>query len=219
MNKLNLMKIKMNQLNLMKIKSNKKKKIGIDIDEVLAEFMPELNNFYNSLHRTKFKFEDYKSYDLEKIWGGDRETSVMIVKDFYKSAYFYKIKPAFYSQKALEILSKDNELIAITFRPTYLQEATEYWVKKFFPEKIKKVICTNQYVLSPLKISKLDICLKEGIEVIIEDNLQVAVECAGKGIKSFLLDKPWNQNGSNKISNLIRVKNWKSLLDILEKCK
>ncbi len=195
----------------MKIKSDKKTKMGVDLDEVLADFIPELNNFYNFFYDTKFKIQNYKDYDLEKTWGGDRKRAVKIVKDFYKSEFFYKIKPVPYSQKALEVLSKNSEFIAITARPAYLQEATEYWIKKFFPEKIKKVFYTGQYVLqSPL--SKLDICLKEDVGIIIEDNLQTSLECAKKGIKSFLLDKPWNQNGSEETNNLVRVKNWKSLL-------
>ncbi len=195
----------------MKKKSDKKIKTGVDLDEVLANFIPELNNYYNFTYDTKFKFRDYKFYDLEKTWGGGKERAVEIVKDFYKSEFFYKIKPVSYSQKALEVLSKNSEFIAITSRPEYLQEATEYWIKKFFPEKIKKVFYTGQYVLqSPLL--KLDICLKEDVRVIIEDNLQTSLECAKKGIKSFLLDKPWNQNGSEEANNLVRVKNWKSLL-------
>ena len=45
-----------------------------------------------------------------------------------------------------------------------------------------------------------------------EDNYNCAVQCAQTGVKTFLLDKPWNQDGSQKIPNLTRFYGWDDFL-------
>jgi uncharacterized HAD superfamily protein len=39
-------------------------RIGIDLDEVLAEFVLQINLYYNEKYNTNFKREDFLSYDL-----------------------------------------------------------------------------------------------------------------------------------------------------------
>jgi len=54
--------------------------------------------------------------------------------------------------------------------------------------------------------SKADICKEHNICYMIEDNMDYALELATNGIKTFLLEKPWNKGKEHK--NLIKVKNW-----------
>lgn len=194
---------------------NKKIKIALDIDEVLAGFVSELNSFYNLFYGKKFKLRDYKFWDLNMIWGVEREEALNALTSFYKSEYFFKIKPISYSQQALEILSKNNaEFFAVTSRPDYLKEETHYWIEKFFPKKIKKIIHTNQHFLKSSEISKLKVCKEENADILVEDNLHTALECSQNGLRVFLLNKPWNQNG-NGLFGIERVRDWKNLLEKL----
>ena len=191
------------------------KKIGVDIDEVLASLIHELTNFYNSIYKTNFSFEDYHTYDLEDTWGGTKERSVKIVDNFYSSLFFRNIKPIDGSQKSIKVLSGKHDLIAITSRPNFMQRETESWIEKYFPRQIKKIICTGQYFLKQNKISKSDVCLEENAHIIIEDNYQTAFDCSKNGLVSFLLNKPWNKNSLSG-NGVVRVNSWK---EILEKIK
>jgi len=58
---------------------------------------------------------------------------------------------------------------------------------------------------------KSDLCLKLGVEVLVDDCLEFAEECADKGIKVLLLDSPWNQTDSLP-KNVKRMKNWDEIV-------
>lgn len=45
----------------------------------------------------------------------------------------------------------------------------------------------------------------------VEDNMDYAFELAQNGIKTFLLEKPWNKGRKEEHKNLIRVKNWNEI--------
>ena len=49
----------------------------------------------------------------------------------------------------------------------------------------------------------------------IEDNADYALDCAKKGIKTFLLDKPWNHDYV-KHKNIRKVSDWNELIKLLE---
>lgn len=196
-----------------------KRRIGIDIDEVLADFMTELNRFYNQRYGTNFSIEDYKNYDLEKIWGGSKKDAVEIVNDFYESNVFLNILPVEGAQEGIKVLSIKNNLIAITSRPQFIKEKTEKWMRNYFGGDISEIIFTGQYNLHSSLISKASICLDRQISVLVEDNLKVAKECSEKGIMSFILDRGkkslWNRfDGDDK--GMIRVNSWSEIIEALK---
>jgi len=197
----------------MKMK-DKKLRIGIDVDEVLASLVVQLNSFYNETYGTNFHIEDYHSYNLENTWGGDNESAVGIVNNFYNSLYFDEIKPLIGSQQVIEQLSRKNQLVAITSRPDFIKEKTERWIKRYFPKQFEEIICTGRYISSSRHV-KSDICLTENIGLIIEDNLETCLDCVDNGIDAILFDKPWNRNGSIEDKGIIRVKNWDEVLEVL----
>jgi 5'(3')-deoxyribonucleotidase len=48
--------------------SRSKIDIAIDVDEVLAQFMPNLIEFHNNNYNTKLEMKDYFSYNFSLIW-------------------------------------------------------------------------------------------------------------------------------------------------------
>ena len=119
-------------------------KIGIDIDEVLAKFIEGVNVFYNRIHKTTFSFADYKFYDLEKTWGGSKERAIKIISDFYKSLDFENILPVEGSREAIQNLSANHKLIALTSRPLFTKNATEKWIKRNYKKSIEEIIFNGQ---------------------------------------------------------------------------
>jgi len=186
-------------------------KIGIDLDEVLAELMPELIDFYNESQNTSFKIEEFHFFNLEKVWGGTREEAIKKVHEFYKSPSFDKIKPIIGCKEVLDILKKENELFIITSRPKNLEFSTKQWLEKYFPNTFSGVFFTNQFSLSEEKTTKLEICNSLGIEVFIDDHIDYALECLSSNRKVFLFNKPWNQKFEIPES-IQRVSNWNEIL-------
>ena len=48
-----------------------KQVIAVDIDEVLAQFMPTLARFHNDNYNTSLVIEDFQSYRFNEVWGGN----------------------------------------------------------------------------------------------------------------------------------------------------
>jgi uncharacterized HAD superfamily protein len=186
-------------------------RIGIDLDEVLAKMVVELNNFYNRRYGTNFSFDDYAEYDLEVTWGGSRDRAVRIVREFYSSSFFKDIQPLDGSQEGIDKMFEENELFVVTARPSLLKRRTEEWIEKYFSGRMKEVIYTGEYSLHSSEMSKEKICLGKGIEIILEDNLETARKCSLEGIRSVLFDRPWNQNGFDR--SVVRVRSWKEALE------
>ena len=91
-------------------------------------------------------------------------------------------------------------------------ESTINFLKKIFLEKDYEIHFSGD-IYEGRKL-KDEICNDLNLDLIIEDSPYYSKNCAEKGIKVLLLDKPWNQNCEHE--NIIRVNNWK---EVLEKIK
>lgn len=197
-----------------------KRKVAADVDEVLLDFFPPLNDFYNRRFGTNFKLRDYIYYDLEKVWDIQRQRAIEIVLDFYKSEGFKQMLPVDGAQEAIRILSGNNELSAVTSRHSFLEKETRECLDRYFGNAFTEVFLNGQYGIHSSGLDKSGYCLKNGIFVVLEDNADIAQKCAEKGISVFLFDKPWNKNSSFSLSHrVIRVgvdKNpWEEVLEYL----
>ena len=187
-----------------------KRKIGIDIDEVVVEFVKGYLKIYNKKYNQNKSFENIFCYDLWIPLGITREEAFAISNRFYDSEDFENISLVDGAGEGIEKLSKKNKLFFITSRPVKIKEKTEQFFKKNFPYLPLNLIFSGDIWGSQEK-KKPIICKKLGIEIIIEDNINYALDCASVGVFTYLLDKPWNQNG-NLNNNMIRVKNWEEIL-------
>jgi len=187
----------------------KKRKIILDVDDVLGEFAESLNIFYNERHGTKFTLKDYTYYEFGKIWGCNSKEVKNTIFDFYRHSSLMDIKPLKFSQDILRILyeSGESEFVAGSYRPGWIEDKTRKWIREnFFDMK-------TQCMGYGHKKSKLDLCKEESAEIIIEDSLLNVLECANSGINAILIDRPWNQ--TNLENGFHRVKDWSKVLDYI----
>ena len=189
-------------------------KIGIDIDGVLGDCIKAIHLFYNRVHDKNLKPEDYKHYDLNKVWGVSKARATQIVSSFFLSSEFEQIIPVEGSQEAVNELSGRHHLIALTSRPESTKHKTEEWFNRYFGNSIKEILFNGQYCLESSLLDKSNLCLRKGIELLVEDNLDISYKCAEKGIRVFLLDTLGNKN-YEKHRNLIKVRNWNEILENL----
>jgi 5'(3')-deoxyribonucleotidase len=191
-------------------------KIGVDVDDVLAESMGPLVDFHNQKNGTNLRFGEVFSFDLGKVFGMEnREEAFNHVLDFYKSPFFKKIEPVLSSKEIISKLSKTNQLAAITGRPTVIKNETVLWLEKFYPNCFSETHFSNHFPKEDKNLSKADFCLEQGYELLIEDSCEFALECAQKGIKVFLFNKPWNK-GFAPHENIVPVGSWEEVAEKLK---
>lgn len=188
-------------------------KIGIDIDEVIVEFV---KGYIRILENKGIKAEYEKTFscNLWESYSISKEQALEIAEEYYKSEYFNNIEFIEGAKESIETLGKYHEIYFITSRPISLKEKTEEFIEKHFPNSSIILIFSGDLHKANGK-SKAEICRENNIQVLIEDSFDYALESANNGIKVILLEKPWNKN-SLENEKILRVKNWEEILSNLK---
>ncbi len=187
-------------------------KIGIDLDEVLADFLSALIEYHNATYGTSLVREQFQSYRFWETWDGTREETIQKVYDFHKTPYFRNMKPVIGSQEAVGILKQNNDLFVVTSRQNDIVETTREWIAKHFPDIFSGVFFANHYSQNGSSITKRQICDSVGVDVLIEDSPEYALECLDAKRKVLLLDCPWNRY-SELPRGTYRVNSWDEIIE------
>jgi len=182
--------------------------IGIDIDEVTADFIGPLIKYKNKTSGVNLKKKDYFSFNLEEVWGGTREEAIKFVSDFYKTKEFDEILPLEGAIPGIISLKDQFDLIFITARHSEGAEKTKGWIEKHLGEIPCELIISSEF--DGREATKAEICIAKEIGIMLEDNSKNALECAEAGVNTILFDRPWNQGA--KHDNMVRVYNWSEAL-------
>jgi uncharacterized HAD superfamily protein len=200
------------------MKNKMTEKIGIDLDDVLVDFNGALRRWHNDIYKTSLKLEDFKSYFFNETWGGTIQETIDKVGLFNHSRYYETISPIEGAVWAINSLLKiGKEPNIVTSRADFLRESTEKMLKFYFKKQSMNIFYSSNHYSGRENSGKTkpEICLDNKIPLIIDDSLEYAMQCAEKGIRVLLFgDYPWNQNG-NLPANVVRVKNWKEVLEKL----
>ena len=185
--------------------------IAIDIDEVLAETVSAFVKKYNQIYKTNLKRSDFYTFDWWKVIGISFEEFKKRYGKMIEDGFFKDLKPKEGAPAGVKALAEKYALIAVTARPRSLATTTEEWLEKYFPHSFLGVEYTREKPLSHEIESKFSICRRRGVNILIEDDLEYAEECAENGIKVFLFDAPWNQH-LKETAYLIRVYSWPEIV-------
>lgn len=172
-------------------------KIGVDLDEVLAEFVESFLPYHNNLHHTDYKKGDIFSYNFPDVYGYSKEENLQEIFEFQQSEQFMQIQPVAWAHEVLRWLSKNHELYVITSRQDYVEEKTQTRINIHYPNIFKKIYFTNEYSLSGAPRRKADVCDELWIELMIDDSLIYAEQCATAKRKILLYNRPRNQSKPN----------------------
>jgi len=189
-------------------------KIGIDLDEILADSLSSLIEYHNFTYGTKLKRDQFLSYGFWKTWGGTRDEAIQKVYDFYKTPYFKNIQPIPGAKKAISLLKQNNDLLIVTSRQNDIIDATHEWVNKHFPDTFADIYFANHYSQGGTQKTKSQICDETKIDLLIEDSIDYALECFSSKRKVFLLDCPWNQS-SELPQNIRRFSSWDKIIQAI----
>ncbi|HKL44543.1 MAG TPA: hypothetical protein VJ892_04700, partial [Candidatus Absconditabacterales bacterium] len=159
----------------------------------------------------KITRKDLTSHDFDKI----KKYHFSFEERFQKDLDFFLnhdslslIKPVQGAkEKLLEFKKKGYKLYVITGRPDELKKHTFDWLSLHYSGIFEDVFFTNADKKNA--ILKSEICKKLGSEFMVEDDLRFARDIASKGIKVYLIDKPWNKDYDKSIDKgIIKIKDW-----------
>jgi uncharacterized HAD superfamily protein len=189
--------------------------IGIDIDDTIVEYMKGYLEFYNKKKGTNFILDDVFSYSQVEVMKIPGEEAKQLIFEFGESEKFMDLD--FFPGAKDSISSLENgehKIFFITSRPEREREKTKKFLEKNFPKNNFELHLSGER-WGKLK-SKGEICEELCVEVMVEDNEHYALDCAKRGIKTFLVDRPWNKE-YEKHENIIRVENWEEIMEVLNK--
>lgn len=185
-------------------------KIAIDVDDVLIETFLSIVKNYNKEKGTNFSLEDITSYMIWEVGiYKDKKEAMREVLKLQNNQSPEEIRVMKDSLKVLKILKEEHDFLIITSRHRMLKEKTKEILDFHFGIFGFDIRHSGDFfgVGKP----KSEICIEEECEIILEDSLNIAIDCADKGIKTILFDKPWNRSEIiNK--NIFRVNDWNEAL-------
>jgi hypothetical protein len=113
-----------------------------------------------------------------------------------------------------EIDNDNVEIVSITDRGKDSREYHEYYIRTNAP-LIKHIFYTNRWrddIPEDQKSTKAEICVRERVDIMIEDSPKHALECAESDVLVYLFDKPWNRDLKGH-PGIIRVSGWRDVFD------
>ncbi len=190
----------------------KKYKIGIDIDNVISNFDEILlkeflkhdkklrntgivnNDVYitrGMFDWTKEEFDDFYYNNIERI-----AQSLNVIDN--APEYIRKLKEE--GNEIYIISGRDNGEYSDPYKMTI------DWLNKYKIE-YDKLILTNAYD----SLEKAKMCIKNNINIMIDDSIRIISEVNKSGITALLMDTPYNREENN----LQRVHNWKEIYEFI----
>ena len=187
--------------------------IWIDLDEVLAESITYILQYHkNKINGKTVNIEDIKNYYIYEIFDISKDDAIQWFREpTLHDINKLEIKPVQWAKKKLEELKNKWYILKIITarRLDLFWEYTHKWINKYFPEFFDEIIFANYF--SENQKNKSEICGENNIEHMIEDNFHYAKELAEQWIKTYLLEKPWNDHISAKHKNIRKVKDWSNI--------
>ena len=179
-------------------------RVGVDIDGVLADsltlWVNELNTYFN---KNKL-FEEIHLYDLAQTFELEHDQIMGFVKE--KGQYMMSSPcPIPNAAHYLEKIKEEHYVAIVTARQEMYREVTEAWLGRHgMSYDDLFMIGTHQ---------KQETCLRQGLQVMIEDTLEVGADLSAAGIPVLLLDAPYNRRALPKL--VTRLYNWEEIYQTL----
>ena len=176
------------------------KKIGIDVDGVVANLNDKLlklandmyyypNPYYPRKLKKELKASDIITFNYTECTPLNNEDMKRIFKVLETEKALLELKPLQDAQKAINYLHNFFYLLFITSRAKYYTNAEEQTFEWFDNNKI--IYSKSNFFFDNKKV---ELSKKLGISKFIEDRAETALELAENNIDVLLLNYPWNND-------------------------
>lgn len=184
--------------------------LGIDIDGVLADYVPALIEHFNKTYGTMHLPEHITDYAMHKALSKDVEEWKDFVRKF-EDEHIDKLPTIEGSEEAIRELSKEFRLVVITARPHWLRQKTEKWLKQNYGDVFLAVEFSKQSN-NPNLPTKAEHCKRYGAVAHVEDAPHHALAVAEVS-RVFLKDTSYNAGIAHP--KIKRVRSWDEILSEL----
>ncbi|OPY55971.1 MAG: 5' nucleotidase, deoxy (Pyrimidine), cytosolic type C protein (NT5C) [Pelotomaculum sp. PtaU1.Bin035] len=159
-------------------------RVGVDIDGVLADSLPlwvhELNRYFK---RNK-QVEEVHLFDLINTF--EITPSELMAFLEQRGRFLMSgpcpVKGAVYY---LSMIKKYHKIFIVTARKEAYKEETQGWLQRY-GVPYDKLLLLGSY-------NKKEACMRNGLDVMVEDTLEVGLEIITAGIPVILMDAPYNR--------------------------
>ena len=178
--------------------------ICIDIDGTMTVrdyYIP----FFNCFFHKNIKFTQMVEYDLQKVYGVSEEQII----DFYQKCGHTMHPSAGIQENVVKTLlkwQKNHDVSIVTARTPEMKEVTVNWLDKKGLGKVPLHLLGTSKKTEFAKLLKCDL--------FIEDHPEEIKRMANSGIRTLLMDNPYNQNITHK--NIVRVNDWYEIEKIVD---
>ena len=194
-------------------------RIGVDIDNVISTFNEELLEEFLK-HNKKLGYGNEINKDADYItrgmfnWGEDK------VELYYKDNIERIVNNLNVKSGAKEYIDKLKEdghsIYIITGRDNGEHSDPYNNTKKWLDDnsiKYDKLILTNAY--KNHIHGKSEKCIENNVDIMIDDSVNICMDCTNSGITTLLMDTPYNR----KNNDITRVHSWKEIYEYITNYK
>lgn len=184
--------------------------LGVDKDDTINVFVPHVIDYLNRAFGTSYRVEQFRSYDLRPLLGLPEDEIQDILEEFLHEEG-HAILPR---RDALDVLPElPYGKTLVTARHDGLADITKRWIADSFPSIFQDIVLTNGG--RDHAVPKYEICLREGIDVIVDDRHKTAVECS-RHLDVLLMRHPWNED-YDVPGNVYPVHDWYEAAEWLQR--
>lgn len=188
--------------------------IGIDIDNVISNFNEVLLNEF-LIHDKDLRNSGIININADYITKGMFDWTKEELNEFYMNNIERIAKKLVVLDGAKEYIDKlkndGYNIFIITGRDNGEYTNPYEMTKKWLDENniiYDKLIITSAYDTH----SKTKVCLKNHIDIMIDDSKRICEDCVINNIKALLMDTPYNKD-----SSITRVHNWEEIYEFIKK--
>lgn len=204
--------------------------VAVDIDEVLAAFVPALLDFHNSEYESELTLSDFHSYRFCEVWGGTNDEAMDKIYHFFDTHYFTNIQPIAGALGVLTRHQRHFRFACVTSRQHKITHKTNAWIASHFPGLFEEIVFGNHWTreapdpdhMTPNKRAKHEMCRSIGAIALIDDSIKYAAQCSEElgpsGFRVALFgDYPWNKGETP--SAAVRAASWGEVDAFLEQLR
>lgn len=184
-------------------------KIGFDLDGVVVDFngsfLYTAQKKFNILHDVTIK--DVVRYEYSECIDISHEKCWEIVDYVLQNPFECNLGPVKGAVETLTLLSSYIDLLFVTARKDKCIKQTKEAIHSYFPNVDKNKI----KIIHIRGSKKYEVLKKFGTKYFVEDRTRNCRFLEQNGIKSLLLDSPWNQNNES----FFRVKTWDEISEFI----
>ena len=189
-------------------------RITVDLDDVVAEYVPTLTKFYNRVYNDKVQVGDITTWQLKDHYeqtSTDEETRALMTL-FAHSKEFAEMPPVPGAVEGLKYLSNHYDVSIVTARASRSIDSTYEWMAKHGLSHIPVYFNKEKGKMCWRLMS--DLMIDDGAHNL--DDVMNYTREASKGTlfgptNTLLYDRPWNRTANLKHNHEV-AKDWSAVL-------